>query len=267
MRGASCQRDSLLIIGSLCLLGVPKPGWRAFQLLHEAGDHRLPTTLASDDSVGDSAETARSPHDCTVDENTNMAGFTLKTVKADTKAYCCAKCQAVDQQECSFWTFHDGSCVFKSSDAGRVTAPGFTSGSRVPPGGENSTTIGSPLSVFATINGSTPGVGSLQVYLSLWANPKDPSAVKNRTVTVTVKHAAGAGPASVVAWRIDSEHGNSREAWEALGSPAVPAARQLQHLKVVSQINPEPVKHTTSGGSTTIDVPMTGDSAVRLNFA
>ena len=54
--------------------------------------------------------------------------------------------------------------------------------------------MGSPLSVFATVNGSAPGVGSLQVYLSLWGNPRDASAVKDRNVTVRVKHEAGKGP-------------------------------------------------------------------------
>jgi hypothetical protein len=183
------------IYGLMTYHGVPKPGWRGFELLHGAGDHRVPATLPSETKV--QALAAEELGSCVTDENTNMAGFTLKSVAAGTEAECCSKCQAVDQQHCSFWTFHShagsgpaGACEFKSSDAGRTTAVGYTSGSRVSPGGGNST-VGSPLAVFATINGTKPGVGTLQVYLSLWAsgiagkrhtsmNP----AVKNRTVAV-----------------------------------------------------------------------------------
>ena len=255
------------IYGLMTYHGVPKPGWRGFQLLNGAGDHRIPATLPSDmDTLYVSQSQRVVSGDCVTDEQTNMAGFTLSSVKADTPAYCCAKCQAVGQQECSFWTFYNGTCEFKSSDAGRTTAPGYVSGSRVVPGNSNSS-MGSPLSVFATINGTEPGVASLQVFLSLWANPSDPSAVKNRTVKVTVKHAAGAAPKAVVAWRIDESHGNSLAAWEAMGSPAVPSSAQLSSLIKASQIVPEPVTHTSDGEATVVEVPMTGDSAVRLNFS
>lgn len=106
-------------VQSCGLTGVPKPGWRGFQLLHGAGDHRIPATLASEyRSAGIQSERAGSS-DCVTDDATNMAGFTLSSMKADTQAHCCAKCQAVNQQQCSFWTFYNGTCEFKSSDAGR----------------------------------------------------------------------------------------------------------------------------------------------------
>jgi hypothetical protein len=102
--------------------GVPKPGWRGFQLLAEAGDHRVTTTIGSSssssssslDSTGlGSAASAPMLGECVTEPGTEMAGFTLSSVKADTEAYCCAKCQAVDQQHCSFWTFHNVSAVYR----------------------------------------------------------------------------------------------------------------------------------------------------------
>ena len=82
-----------------------------------------------------------------------------------------------------------------------------------------------------------------------------------------MKHAAGGAPKAVVAWRIDASHGNSLATWEAMGSPAVPSTAQLSSLIKASEIVPEPVSHTTDGEATVIEVPMTGDSAVRLNFS
>lgn len=55
--------------------------------------------------------------------------------------------------------------------------------------------------------------------------------------------------------------------WKKQGSPAVPSAAQLAELMTASEIKAEPVKFTTSGGSTVVEVPMTENSAVRLNFA
>ena len=102
------------------LTGVPKPGWRGFQLLNGAGDHRVPTSLAGESGIKSiQSERAGYGGGCVTDDATNMAGFTLSSTKADTQAHCCTKCQAVNQQQCSFWTFYNGTCEFKSSDAGR----------------------------------------------------------------------------------------------------------------------------------------------------
>jgi beta-xylosidase len=86
-------------------------------------------------------------------------------------------------------------------------------------------------------------------------------------VTVTVKHEAGAGPKSVVATRIDAQHGNSLQAWSDMGAPAGPSAAQLLRLMAASVVAPTPIAHSTRGSSTTIAVPMTADGCVRLNFA
>lgn len=184
------------IYGLMTYHGVPKPGWRGFQLLSDAGTHRVPTTLgngSSDLAVQERyMQQIEQGGQCVTEPNTDMAGFTLSThPEIQTAAKCCAGCQSADQSDCSFWTFTGKHCVFKSSDAGREAKPGYTSGSRLAPG-PNGGEMGSPLSAFATVNTTAGGVESLQVYLSLWSNPKDPDAVANRTVRVTVKHAAGA---------------------------------------------------------------------------
>jgi xylan 1,4-beta-xylosidase len=253
------------IYGLMTYHGVPKPGWRGFELMAAAGDHRVNATLGINTAKVQQHEAEEGK--CVEEKNMNMAGFTLSTVKAPTKANCCSKCRAVDQQHCSFWTFHDGECVFKSSDAGRTKAVGYASGSRVVP--DNSTAVGSPLSVFATVNASAATVDTLQVFLSLWGNPSLPGVVKPRTVKVTVTHAVDEAnaPKSVVAWYVDATHSDSLSVWKKQGSPAVPSATQLAELMTASEIKSEPVKFTTSGGSTVVDVPMTENSAVRLNFA
>ena len=86
------------IYGLMTYHGVPKPGWRAFQLLHGAGDHRVPATLASDQARLAAAR-------CVTEAGTDMAGFTL-SAHADIKtaAACCAACQQADQDHCSFWS-------------------------------------------------------------------------------------------------------------------------------------------------------------------
>ena len=90
-----------------------------------------------------------------------------------------------------------------------------------------------------------------------------------RTVKVTVRHAAdeASAPKSVVAWYVDATRGDSLSVWKKQGSPAVPSAAQLAELMAASEIKAEPAKFTTSGGSTVVEVPMTENSAVRLNFA
>ena len=116
------------IYGLMTISGVPKPGWRAFQLLHEhAGTRRVPATVQeaivheplqeslqeshpsspSSQPVSDATASAIGAAavwavGCTVEENTNMEGFDLHTAAAGDAAACCAACKA--ESGCSFWT-------------------------------------------------------------------------------------------------------------------------------------------------------------------
>jgi hypothetical protein len=102
------------IYGLMTVSGVPKPGWRAFQLLHEhAGSRRVPATVQESKPsspgsrpVSDANATAIGAAvrgvGCTVEEHTNLEGFDIRTAAADDEAACCAACKA--ESRCSFWT-------------------------------------------------------------------------------------------------------------------------------------------------------------------
>merc|ERR1719440_104461 len=63
------------IYGLMTVSGVPKPGWRAFQLLHKyAGDERLQV------SVHEEADVSGSSSACTTEDNVNLAGFDVGSV-------------------------------------------------------------------------------------------------------------------------------------------------------------------------------------------
>ena len=90
---------------------------------------------------------------------------------------------------------------------------------------------------------------------SAWGQPGTQARIgrpvdADRLVTVTIKHAADAGPKSVITNRIDSTHSNPQAAWIKQGSPAVPSA----------------APHTTTGTTTVVKVAMTANTAVRLSF-
>ena len=250
------------VYGLMTYHGVPKPGWRGFQLLNRAGDHRVPVTLREPQLVADPAAAA-----CVTEERTNMLGFTTARRNATDAGACCAACRAATPTDCEFWSWHAPSaCELKSSDAGRAVAPAYTSGSRFAPAPPPPTPAGSPLSAFATTNGTAAGLRGLRVFLGLWGNPDFADATRDRVVQVAVAHAADEGPKAVMGHRIDEMHANPRAAWVAMGSPRAPSASQIAALIEASEVRPEAVAFDTAGAVTVVSVHMTPNSAVCLDF-
>ena len=86
----------------------------------------------------------------------------------------------------------------------------------------NTTTV-PYISAFATMN-ATGGAESLRVFLSFWGNPDSATnatlLAANRTVTVTVRHAAATARqllTGVNVHIVDAVHGNPFSKWQALG--------------------------------------------------
>ena len=88
----------------MTISGIPKPGWRAFQLLHElAGDERLEATVTEIDR-GDRGDRGGAAH-CTTELNTIMAGFDIGVAtQAHDIAGCCDACR--NNSKCSFWSLN-----------------------------------------------------------------------------------------------------------------------------------------------------------------
>ena len=89
----------------------------------------------------------------------------------------------------------------------------------------------------------------------------------NRTVTVTVKHAAGQAPATATLYVIDAVHTNPRGLWTTMGSPKTPDADQLKQLMQASEWTSRPATVSSSGAtSSAVEVEMSENSAVVVAF-
>ena len=282
------------IYGLMTYHGIPKPGWRGFELLNKyAGDTRLNVTIshasATDAlSFSSGATLSTAPLPCYIENGTDLVGFDIlpdnEHVPAVSAEACCKLCRTYNATAtaCSFWTWkNDGSrCYLKTSDAGRVNpARGYTSGSIAPP--PPPPPPSELVSAFATAKSGNGA--STQVFLGFWVNGGAASNMENRSVAVEINVAAvevddiisstDAAPA-VTAYIIDATHANPLAAWEAMGSPAVPSAAQIKTLIEVSKVVPTTVEagawQLSADGATAsrnVTVLMVPNSAILLDFA
>jgi xylan 1,4-beta-xylosidase len=58
-------------------------------------------------------------------------------------------------------------------------------------------------------------------------------------------------------WRLDTEHGDARGAFQDMGSPASPTSEQIERLRAAAQL-PPPVEGVLAGGSLELTVPRQG---------
>ena len=119
--------------------------------------------------------------------------------------------------------------------------------------------------------GARSNLDSLRIFLSYWGNPKkDPSSTPgNRTVSLTIKHAAGSVlPATAAVYQIGGGFTEPHAEWIAMGSPAQPTSSQMASLMKASQIGmAQPATVTTSGPTqATVTVEMVENSAIVLAF-
>jgi hypothetical protein len=199
---------------------------------------------------------------CPVEQHTNFGGFDVSNQPSPSAQTCCQACTA-KKSVCQFWSFKagsngdDGTCYFKSSDAGRAVNKDFVSGSSVAPTPPAPTGPVNVVAAWASVNltntigsGYSSGYSAFRVFLSFWDNPEgEPNA--NRTVTVNVKGSSApglsqsiaSGASTVSQWRIDSTHANPQKLWKAMGSPSVAAITdaQITQLQAASAIKEEPL--------------------------
>ena len=98
--------------------------------------------------------------------------------------------------------------------------------------------------------------------------PPAPSAVlcPPRTLTLTVKHAAGTAlPAVAMAHRIDAAHANPQAEWVRLGAPTYPNQTALSALDAASEMQAEQLPVVRASDTTsTITVTLASYSAMRI---
>ncbi len=98
--------------------------------------------------------------------------------------------------------------------------------------------------------------------LAAWNLAEPPgSTVPEKTITLTLQHA---GPtASATIQRVDAQHGDTLDAWKAMGSPANPTLTQITSLQATGKLAPpEPLPIT--GNTITLRIPSSGLALVEV---
>jgi xylan 1,4-beta-xylosidase len=249
------------IYGLMTISGVPKPAWRAFQLLHEhAGDQRVNCTIT--ESAVNLAFSPTTQSKCTFESNTNLAGFDLKATSAKTTEDCCDACRA--DSDCSFWTYFESNftCRLKTSDAGRRKESRAVSGSSTAPPAPNAN--GTRIAALVTSKAKPrPDLKGTSVFLSFWSQN---GTEAERTVAlifsgIPLDHSTV--PEYATEYRIDATHANPHAQWVSMGSPRKPTQAQIAELVQASEVVPSRVR---LHNDTSLTVSMGPNSAVLLVF-
>jgi xylan 1,4-beta-xylosidase len=74
--------------------------------------------------------------------------------------------------------------------------------------------------------------------------------------SVQIQLTGVASPTNVYVERIDHEHANAKRLWIEMGKPALPTPREVEQLRVSSQIVREPLQWKYEGGSLRLDISM-----------
>lgn len=134
------------MFGLINLHGVPKPTYRAYQLLHETGNTRLAVTGPPPSPLGKCGA---------VDNATDLFGNDLRIVEnVTTVNECCSLC--ISNEACAFYTLwtDDRRCGLKSG-ANRTTNPHRTSGSVIRPPQTADSLCSANTGVIAVVNGTS----------------------------------------------------------------------------------------------------------------
>lgn len=268
--------------------GIPKPAWRAFQLLHiHAGDHSARTTV---NQSGTSRLNDTTPStSCALVPGTDFEGGDIlpnsQPLVLPNAEACCEACQnhsgTSPETRCQLWSWASpkssccaSRCYLKYEDGKKNPRKDidFTSGyvgaappPPPPPGPKPQ------ISALATVNGTMGDTGSLRIFLGNWANPdQDPTTPDaNRTVKVTITHAVGNAPDSdVTVFKIGGGVCDPRSAWEAMGSPKTPTSSQLSQLMAASEWGTGNVTATiTSPTTLEVTLEMSDNTAFVLAFS
>merc|ERR1712232_1095347 len=177
-------------------------------------------------------------------------GFDIGKTSVHDAASCCDACKS--RSTCSFWSFKNGTCMLKNSDAGRKKSVGTVSGSATappPPG------TGTRISAFATRDGN--GSKPVSCFLSYWSTKKDD---KTRIVRVSVD---GPLPQKAIMRRIAPQHADILTPWKQMGSPPHPTPAQIDELMKASEVIAEDATIASDGSVT---VSLSPNTAVVLSY-
>ena len=266
--------------GAMTLHGIPKPVWRAFQLLHaHAGSHTVNTTAITSSS---------SPKQCTPEAGLLFSGGDLLPTPAPVASVeqCCNMCAST--AGCQFFTFDTENqseatgapathhCYLKSQPTGQSQGQSRWVSGSMP------SVLPTLVSAVTTVNTTTTAArgGSARVFLSHW--DASGAAANHSAVTVTVTlhcptpGAAPNGPSGICPrpgagggsqlHMIDGSI-SANERWAAMGSPAVPSSAQLAELKTYSEVKPQPlVWKAQARGTMTAEVVMQPNSGCVISL-
>ncbi|CAB9527953.1 Beta-xylosidase [Seminavis robusta] len=247
--------EYMQIYGLMTVSGIPKPAWRAFQMLHEhGGDQRLEVTLNQVNgrtfTTGGREDdyTPQSSGTCFTESNIHFARYDLGTVaEAKTVEACCDACRK--NSECFVFSFftNETKCLLKASDHGRKPYI-----DNVVSGWKSTLPRPAPaISVMATSKSKE----QTAIFLGYWDANDIESIGANRTVKVMLKPSlqtqTGYHPPvasySATEYRIDKTHANAIQVYQAMGSPPKPSPKQLEELMKASQVVPEPMEFADDG--------------------
>lgn len=109
------------------------------------------------------------------------------------------------------------------------------------------------------------GPGAITVLLTNFALPRHPVQAETTRVTLT---GIGRAPVAAMIRRIDDDHANPRQAWEAMGSPGYLTREQLAALNLASELSETRLEVAYDDGVVTLEVtmPPQGIAAVTLKL-
>lgn len=221
--------------GNPSVEGIPKPTYRAYQMMASGGDTLLNVTRQ------DAAPAAPSLNCSSRRGYDLLKAHVIGNINAADESDCCSACSLMPA--CAFWSFatdETHSCWLKSNDEGGYTPnPDRISGpaAPLPPTVRCAESSG----VLATLN-ATDGIHLIFFNQA----PEADTTIIACNVTAELVGAVGA-PAKARLRRIDSTHANYEGAFEAMGRPDYTTPAQDEELLKASTLLDELVAVEASG--------------------
>ena len=259
------------MFGLINLNGIPKPTYRAYQMLHESGDTRLPVEPLQPKPVpnGTCGE---------VMAHTDVYGGDVTTTAegvADVAA-CCKLCSQTEECDvATFWSNENMCGLKKWANRDNTTDNPDRVSVNVTLAPFSSDQLCAINSGVLAVRYASNGTLDLFVYNhAAFASP-----IVDCDVTVDLSASLPDLGADVLrralesatVRRIDEDHANPLAAWVAMGAPDYTTAAQDKTILAASQLKTEPLladgaKARANGNGFTIRVPSHGVAAVRMNM-
>jgi len=228
--------------GLMAIYQIPKPTYRAFQLLHETGTERVKVT--------------KPQPVCTQNQGIDYYGGDISQAPAADVGTCCNMCAANSQCKYYSWEINEQLCLLKSSDANQTKDTDRISGSV-----QNADICSSNTNVVAILDKAG---GALLMLVYNHATQGSP--IQDCTVAVTLNLGSYKATNSATIRKIDQTHANPKQAWINLGMPWYLTQSQISSLQSSSQLVTEAFAISISGSTVTFSttVPGHGLQAIKI---